>query len=189
VHLPMMTSRVRFESFAPIAAASDGRYGPEAAGLCSWALLGRVGQVQRRKRSGEEVRCPHAGRGRNSNLLAGYCDKPKDDQPRSYEEIIVSRQLIVLSAIALIAIAGAMRPNPAAAMQVSRGYGLGPIALNPQPLPPGLRFNPGPTCFLIVTPCRLAILEPIRRSGSATDQTSGSKSSRLTRMYAVTASP
>jgi hypothetical protein len=69
------------------------------------------------------------------------------DQPRSYEEIIVSRQLIVLTAIALIAIAGALRPNPAAAMQVSHGYGPGPIALNPQPLPPGFRFNPGPHLF------------------------------------------
>ena len=69
------------------------------------------------------------------------------DQPRSYEEIIVSRQLIVLTAIALIAVAGALRPNPAAAMQVSPGYGPGPIALNPQPLPPGFRFNPGPHLF------------------------------------------
>jgi hypothetical protein len=59
----------------------------------------------------------------------------------------MSRQLILLTAIALIAIAGALRPNPAAAMQVSHGYGPVPIALNPQPLPPGFRFNPGPHLF------------------------------------------
>ena len=59
----------------------------------------------------------------------------------------MSRQLIVFSAIALIAVAGALRPNPAAAMQVSRGYRPGPIALNPQPLPPGFRINPGPHLF------------------------------------------
>jgi len=59
----------------------------------------------------------------------------------------MSRQLIVLTAIALIAVAGVLHPNPAAAMQVSHRYGPGPIALNPQPLPPGFRINPGPHLF------------------------------------------
>jgi len=63
------------------------------------------------------------------------------------EEIIMSRQLMFLPAIALIAVAGVLRPNPAAAMQVSHRYGPGPIALNPQPLPPGFRINPGPRLF------------------------------------------
>jgi hypothetical protein len=54
----------------------------------------------------------------------------------------MSRQLI-LTAIALVAVAGSVRPTPAAALQVPRVYGPGPIALNPQPLPPGFRFAPG----------------------------------------------
>ncbi len=54
---------------------------------------------------------------------------------------------IVLTAIALIAVAGALRPNPAAAMQVSHAYRPGPITLNPQPLPPGFRINSAPHLF------------------------------------------
>jgi hypothetical protein len=59
----------------------------------------------------------------------------------------MSRKLVVLACIALIAAAGALGPSAAAAMQVSRGYGPGPIALNPQPLPPGFRFYARVHCY------------------------------------------
>jgi hypothetical protein len=59
----------------------------------------------------------------------------------------MSRQLISLAIIAMIAGAASLRPDQASAMRLSPGFHPGPIALNPQPLPPGFRFAARLHCY------------------------------------------